>query len=374
MRIAMTIHALRGGGAERIFVQLATRWVAAGHEVHVITWSAADDDPSGVDPRLHRRALGQLRPSRNLWQAWWAGRRRRQLLRDSLVAIAPQLVLSFCDRMNIDTLRAAHGLSMPVWIAERSDPAQQHLGRWWEYLRRRYYPGCAGCVVQTAAIRDTLSQIMPLRLFRVIPNPVNLPVAHPGVENPANAAQAGCTAGLQPADTKFILAVGRLSPEKGFEQLVEAWRIAQPQLGDWRLQIAGDGPHLSHLRHLSSDLPQLDWLGWVDDPSRLYRQASLFVLPSRYEGFPNVLLEAMSHGLACISTRCSQAVEQLAEEGQSLRLVSSRSPADLAAQIIGLASDCDLRRCLGYQARRVSHNYTWERVGPLWDELLSQGS
>lgn len=374
MRIAMTIHALRGGGAERIFVQLASRWAAAGHEVHVVTWSAMHDDPLGLDPRLHRHALDQLRPSRNLWQAWRAGRQRTKLLRDTLVAIAPQLVLSFCDRMNIDTLRAAHGLRMPVWIAERSDPAQQHLGRWWEYLRRRYYPGCTGCIVQTPAIRDTLSHIMPSRLLRVIPNPVNLPVANAIVEPSTDGAEVGCTAGLQPNDTKFVLAVGRLSPEKGFEQLVEAWRIAQPQLGNWRLQIAGAGPQMSHLQRLSSDLPQLDWLGWVDDPSHLYRQASLFVLPSHYEGFPNVLLEAMSHALACISTHCSQAVEQLADAGHALRLVSTRSAAELAAEIVSLATDGDLRQRMGRQARQVSRNYTWEQIGPQWDELLNQGS
>jgi GalNAc-alpha-(1->4)-GalNAc-alpha-(1->3)-diNAcBac-PP-undecaprenol alpha-1,4-N-acetyl-D-galactosaminyltransferase len=366
MRIAMTIHALQGGGAEHVLTQLAGRWVAAGHEVHVVTWSAISQDPPALPPGLQRHGLDLLRPSHNLWQSVWANVKRHRRLRARLLHIQPDVVLSFCDQMNISTLRATRGLRLPIWIAERSDPARQRLSALWERWRRKYYPRCTGCIVQTETIADFLSQIVPRDRMFVIPNAVNLPPV------PATALHvaANHSAPLQTTSSGIILSVGRLSPEKGLDVLLKAWRIAQPQLGTWQLHLAGDGPQRSELQAYCHDLPSVRFLGWLQDPQPAFAGADIFVLPSRYEGFPNALLEAMSHGLPCLATRCSQAVEDLSRGGSAVLTVAPDQADGLAAALIQLAHSPERRQQLGLSARLVSENYTWNRIGPLWDQVV----
>ena len=95
------------------------------------------------------------------------------------------------------------------------------------------------------------------------------------------------------------------------------------------------------------------------------------MLPSRYEGFPVALLEAMSQRKACIVTRCSSAIDTLNPDGRVLRVVDSESVAPLAVAVRQLAGDAVGRRGMGQEAAAVAEGYRWERVGPLWDQLLA---
>lgn len=138
-RIALVIHALRGGGAERQLAQLANRWAAGGHQVTVVTLSAPEPGEYRLSPTIKRRGLGLQRSGG--WRLWAPLRTLQRLrhLRRELLASHPQAVVSFTDRMNILTLTALIGLRLPVIIAERSDPRRQQLGRWWETWRRWIY-------------------------------------------------------------------------------------------------------------------------------------------------------------------------------------------------------------------------------------------
>ncbi len=356
MRIAMTIHALSGGGAERVFCRLAARWVEAGHEVHVVTWSASDADTCDLPDNSKRYGLDLMKSSRGCLHALWANCNRIRQLRKTLVRIQPDLILSFCDQMNICTLQAARGMSVPVWIAERSDPAQQVLSPLWERWRRRVYPTCAGCVTQTDQIAEYLSKQIPRERIKVIPNAVVPPAAVP----------------QHTPSKKVLFAIGRLSGEKGFDILLEAWKQARQRLADsnWQLHLAGEGPSRDELQRMAADIPGVHFLGWLPEPQAAFAQATMFVLPSRYEGFPNVLLEAMSHGLPSIATRCSQAVAELSRDGNAVMVVTTESPRELAEAIVQLANSDEMRTRLGAAAQQVSQGYSWQRIGKLWDQIL----
>lgn len=375
MRIALTIHALHGGGAERVLARLADRWSTAGHELHVITWAAADTDEIALSASVQRHGLAVTGNSHNLWQAIAANLGRVRGLRQKLRALQPELVLSFCDQMNISTLQAARGLRLPVWIAERSDPSRQQLSPMWEWWRRRTYPSCTGCIAQTSDIAQHLSQWIPPGRIQVIPNAVEpvadrprtqLPVASP----PLSSSDVSTSGDLR----KILLSVGRLSPEKGIDQLLLAWQLAQPKMPSWELWIVGDGSQRVNLEAQAAELSGVHFAGWLAEPAEFYRAAEMFVLPSRYEGFPNALLEAMSHGLPCVSTLCSQAIAELSRAGQALHVVptSARGAAEqLASGLVELSANPQRRQQLGAAARRVSLEYSWDRIGPLWDRLLS---
>ncbi len=366
MRIAMTIHALQGGGAERVFCRLAERWSTAGHEVHVVTWSSVDSDPGQWSGDVVRHGLDLLHPSRNAWQSWRANVRRIRVLRKTLSDLQPELVLSFCDQMNISTLRGTRGLNVPVWIAERSDPAQQQLGVCWEYWRRQNYPRCTGCVVQTQQIAEHLSKLIPRKRLYVIPNAVDIPPAQRSRLSPTNDSDSR----EGDAPRGVVLSVGRQSHEKGIDLLLDAWRDARTKLAGWQLHIVGAGPLRESFATQYADLSEVKFLGWQSDLNRYYAAATVFVLASRYEGFPNVLLEAMSHGVPSIATRCSQAVEQLARDDTAVMTIDINSPSQLAAAMVELAQNSQHRESLSDNALRVSQEYTWNRIGPLWDRLL----
>ena len=355
MRIALTIHAMFGGGAERLMSQLAARWSSAGHDVHLVTWSAPDTDRYVVPPRVTRHGLGLLGASSNPLRGLMANVQRVRALRRTLRSIEPELIVSFCDQMNIVTLQAARGLAVPVVISEHSNPEKQRLGRLWETWRARNYPGCSGCVVLTDEIAAYMLRWIPAERICVIPAAISPPVEVARV----------------PRADNVILAVGRLSHEKGFDLLVEAWRQIQHRLPGWQLRIAGAGSQWAALAEQSKDLPGVQLLGWMQDTWPLYQQATMFVLPSRYEGFPVALVEALSQGCPAIATRCTEATQR-PPLSMALQLVASESAEQLATAMLQLAQRPELRARLSAGAIHASSEFRWEKIGLLWDRLLSE--
>jgi GalNAc-alpha-(1->4)-GalNAc-alpha-(1->3)-diNAcBac-PP-undecaprenol alpha-1,4-N-acetyl-D-galactosaminyltransferase len=355
MRIALTIHAMYGGGAERLMSQLVSRWSTAGHEVHLITWAETKTDSYPFPAEVQRHGLALMRDSQSKLHGILANFRRVQVLRKTLKRIRPDFVLSFCDQMNVVTLQATRPLKIPVWIAEHSNPAKQNLGGFWEIWRAHTYPRCSGCIVLTQSIAEYMRRWIPRERLVVIPNAIDIP----GESVPRMAKSP-----------QVILALGRLSPEKGIDVLIEAWQQIQSSLPGWDLHIAGDGPQRSQLERQSQNISSIKFLGWVADPWTAYRNADIFVLPSRYEGFPVALVEAMSQSLPCIATRCTDAIDDLSENNSSLLTIAPESPSDLANAVLKLAADSQMQRRLGQAARGVSERYTWDQIGPHWDQIL----
>ncbi|MDX1929523.1 MAG: glycosyltransferase [Pirellulaceae bacterium] len=352
-RIALTIHALFGGGAERLMSQLVSRWSAAGHEVHLVTWSTPDTDQYAIPSTVRRHGLNLLAASTSSVSGLLANLRRVRVLRTTLQAIQPELILSFCDQMNIVTLQAARRLSAPVIISEHSHPAKQRLSRLWEAWRSHTYPSCSKLVVLTEEIAQYAQRWVHADKVRVIPAAVDPPTEH-----------------LSAMRSKsIVLAVGRLSPEKGFDLLIDAWRKIHRQLAGWELHIAGAGLSLAALTEQARDLPSVKLLGWIPNAWPLYQQATMFVLPSRYEGFPVALVEALSQGCPAIATRCTEATER-PPLSMALELVDTESSGQLAAAILRLAEQPEYRNQLSASGIQASSGFHWDTIGTLWDRLL----
>ncbi len=178
--------------------------------------------------------------------------------------------------------------------------------------------------------------------------------------------------GSDPFDPVHLLAVGRAVEKKGFDLLVEAL-AALPDDCAWRLVHVGGGPDLPKLRAEAQRRGFADrivWLGAQDQTAVLeqYRQADLFVLPCRIaddgdrDGLPNVLVEAQSQGLACLSTRVG-GVPELIEDGINGRLVASEDPRALTAALLDMIHNPDLRRAYGRAGQ--------DRVARLFDSTAS---
>jgi len=173
----------------------------------------------------------------------------------------------------------------------------------------------------------------------------------------------------------LLLSVGRVVYQKGFDIAMRA--LAEIKDLDWKWQIAGDGPQMDSLKALSQELGIPDrviFLGWQSqaDLIKQYQQANLFLFPSRHEGMPNALLEAMASGLPVIASRIA-GNEELVIDGETGILIPSEDADAFGIAIRKLMTDVPLRQQMGLASRRrVEEHYSWENTAKQYAFLLEK--
>jgi glycosyltransferase involved in cell wall biosynthesis len=172
---------------------------------------------------------------------------------------------------------------------------------------------------------------------------------------------------------QVILALGRLAPQKGFDLLLEAWALAAARLPGWSLRIVGDGPMRDQLERQAGRLgieQRVSFAPFSENPFSLYAECGIFVLSSRFEGLPFVLIEAMTCGAACISFDCPNGPREVIRHGVNGLLVPAERVHALADAMVRLSENPDLRERLGEAARSVSKPFSEEQVAASWHEVL----
>lgn len=356
--VALVLPTLGPGGAERVASSLASCWIEAGHEVGLITISSPESDAYPLGPAVRRIALDRLKVSRNPVEGLLRASGRVLALRRALGELHPDVVISFLQHTNVMTLLAMAGRRVPVFVCERSDPRQNLMGRQWAPLRRALYPWAAGVVVQTEAVAAWARAFCPR--VHVIPN---------FVARPSRTANPGAEEG-----PKTLVTLGRLERVKGFDLLIEAFARVCGRHGDWSLRILGEGPERPRLEALLASLHLEDRVslpGRVPDPERHLSAAHAFALSSRYEGFPNALLEAMASGLPIVAFDCPSGPAEIVVHERNGLLVKPEDVAELAAALDRLMTSAAERRRLGQSAREIAVRLSPGAVLEKWSALLS---
>lgn len=360
-RITLVIHSLSGGGAEMSAARMANAWADAGVDVTLITLSTAEDDRYQLQRRVRRIALDLMRRSESLLAALWNNGRRVAALRRAIADSAPDSVIAFTPSINVLTLLATRAMGVPVISSERSHPEVHDIGRLWRFLRRRTYRFSAAVVAQSDSARQQLIPYCGADRVRVIPNCV---WPHPQHSAPVPAAQR----------PECLISVGRLDPNKGFDVLIDAFAAIADKHPHWNLQIVGDGPQAENLCEQIQTLglsERIELRGWLADPYEALQQCQVFVLASRYEGFPNSLLEAMASGTAVISFDCDHGPREIIRHEIDGLLVPPGSTEQLGKAIDRLLSDSRLRWRLAEQATAVEQRFATEQYFERWDALLA---
>ncbi len=365
MRIALIITSLGAGGAERVMAALAGWLVARGHEVTLVTLAAAGGEFHRLDPGVRRVALGVTGDSTGAAGAVAGNARRVAAVRRAILDTRPGCVVSFMDRTNVLSIAATRGLGIPVIVSERVDPRYYAIGRAWSALRRLAYARADALVVQTESLRSWASDMAgPAARIRVIANPA-------WTESPT---ESDPPLRLDPA-RHHLLAVGRLDMQKGFDLLIEAFARIAVSRPDWNLTIAGEGPERTRLEAQAAEAGlagRVAMPGRVGGISALMRQSDLFVMSSRFEGFPNALLEAMACGVACVSFDCPSGPSDIIHDGVDGVLVPTITAGALADALLGLTGDKDLRARLASEAPAVCRRFAPDTVFAQWEALIRE--
>ncbi|RYG96696.1 MAG: glycosyltransferase family 4 protein [Alphaproteobacteria bacterium] len=356
VRITIIVPGLSAGGTEHVVNLIANHWIASQHTVTIITFEAPESVPyypfhSGIT--VVRLGVPPGRTSK-FGSAAAVGRRVLRL-RSAVRLAKPDFILSFLTRTNVMVLLATLGMSVPVVVSERNNPAVQPFGKIWKWFQARLYPRAFGLVTMTQGALDYFPETLRRRGW-VIANAVDLP--KDWVDRRKN---------------NTLTAVGRLTHQKGFDLLLKAFAQIAAKHPDWRLVIWGEGDDrmaLETLRRALGLQERVEMPGVTSKPGLWVETADVFVLSSRYEGWGIVLLEAMAARLPVVSYECEWGPGAMVTNGDDGILVPCENIDALAAALDTMLSDVNLREAMAANAAITAQNYLPERILARWDDVL----
>jgi GalNAc-alpha-(1->4)-GalNAc-alpha-(1->3)-diNAcBac-PP-undecaprenol alpha-1,4-N-acetyl-D-galactosaminyltransferase len=349
------------GGAERAMSELGNWLTSQKWKVTLATLTDGEQpDRYPICKEVQRLHLGNPTPSESLLGKLAGNIDRVRSLRAAIKEERPTVIVSFMESNNVLALIASCLLKLPVVVVERTDPSQNlhEVGLFWRLARRHLYRNARFVVAQTHNAANWLMkechcavQVLPNAL-RYLPEP-------------------------QQTRERWVVTAGRLEPVKGHDIVLAAFAMVASDLHDWTLIVAGEGRLLEDLQNQAKDLgiaKRVVWLGHRHDLECILEKASIVALASRFEGFPNVLLEALAMGAAVVATDCRSGPSELINPGKNGLLVAVNDTDGIAAAIKRLALDTELRAHFGRHAMELRSLYSQPIVLAQWANLLEQAS
>lgn len=358
-RLAFVLPNLSGGGAARVATILCGEWVKAGHEVHLITY----EEPGAVsayplDSRVVRHQIGACVSPKRLLDFVGNNVRRVFRLRRTFRRLRPTAIMAFLAEANMAAVLAGRGLGVPVVISERNHPGHDVTSTMNAFLRRHLYPLATRLCVQTDDIRAWFQTNLPMDAT-VIPNPVLMP----------EARIRKITGGVGLVRRRRAISLGRLDPQKGFDNLISAFATIAAEVPDWDIVIHGEGGQRADLERQIERLGlegRILLPGATSSPMEALRSADLYLHPARYEGFPNAVLEALSCGLCVVATDCPGGTGEILQGDRYGVLVPSEDVGALAGAMRRAMQDGAFRARYAADAADAIRVYAPDAIAARW--------
>lgn len=355
--IAIYLPSFRGGGAERIMVTLANE-ISKQHSVDLVMVSSAGPFLSEVSPRVRLIDLKSKRVSSSLPALI------RYLRKEN-----PKAMLSALNHANIIAIIAKKlsRCDTRLFVSEHNNLSlSKKRKETWRtkvvyLLMKRLYPLANGIVAVSEGVRDDLITMFktPSEKTSAIYNPIVTPklleMSRESIMHPW----------FREGEPPVIIGVGRLTPQKDFATLVKAFAVARAKK-DCRLIVLGEGELKDDLKMLAEQLniaESVQFPGFAKNPYAWMARSDLFVMSSAWEGFGNVLVEAMACGTAVISTDCPSGPSEILENGKWGRLVPVGDPGSMANAILETLSNPVMpaeeliRRARDFDSQKIAVQY-----------------
>jgi len=361
MKIVFLTSSLNMGGAERVATILSNAWSERGIEVTLITtFSQANHCFYEVSPAVELIYLSSLVQAGK--KSLFNYCKRLFVLRRLIQQKKPDVIISFLSNVNVAAILASRFLKIPVICSERRNP-QQSIGFLWEWLCKKTYPFADSLVVQTKAVIPVIQRLHPhVQQIYSIANPLSddmFNIKKKYIDRPR----------------KILLSLGRLVCEKQVDKTILVFSKLANVHTDWDLYIYGDGPMKEQLLHMiqTFNLQNRVFLkGALNNPwPTLVHEVDIFIMTSKYEGFPNAFLEAMAVGLPCVGFDCPYGVREASDNARNAFLSPPDDLTNLEIKLGELMADEQLRITLGSQSRDyVQENYNSKTILSYWDTVF----
>lgn len=372
----LLLHAYGMGGTIRTVLNQAGAMAALGHQVEVVSVVRRRERPHfPFDPRVivstlvdQREGIGSDSVARKAWRR----------VRGKIVPPGEYAADYFSERVEKAVIDYVSGLEDGVLVttrpalnliaARRGSPkvvrlAQEHmnLGAYKEPVRQeieRHYGKLDAVTVLTKDSQEEYRLLLPGTPIVHIPNAIH-------TADPRTSQQ----------EHPVLVTAGRLVPQKGFDLLIEAFSQVAGRHADWRLRVFGTGPRRAELKAQIDEHglgEQVLLMGKTRSMDEELAKASIYVLSSRFEGLPMVMIEAMTHALPVVAFDCPTGPADVLTDGVDGVLVPPQDTTALAAALDRLMSDREQRLRMGAAALVTSKAYSAEMVMPLWEDLFAE--
>lgn len=359
-KLCFVINSLEGGGAERVITNLANHFSDKDCSVTMICLNTA-----GVRYEINKKVKIINLVKRNDHQSLFNRLRYAYLTFYRLLAVLkkekPLCTICFMTSANVWAGLCCLILGLPYLVSERTAPAYtlHQYNKLLQWVAFHIYRKSKAIVLPAFEMFKgfkRIKQFETLNNFKTIHNPIH----HFSHSNAGTVHSK-----------RFILSVGRLCHEKGFDHLIEAY--SNLDLADVDLLISGEGPERASLERQIADLNLKDKVKLIGFKSNLqdyYTQAEVFVLSSRSEGYPNVLVEAMGMGCACVAMDCEFGPSEIIEHGVNGLLVTKGDIVELSLSIGKMLNNKYLRRKFSEKAKSINETNSIERISANWEQLI----
>jgi glycosyltransferase involved in cell wall biosynthesis len=373
-KLMIVIHSLSGGGAERVLINLLKGLDNGEFSTTLVLYENIFDYPLPEGIELEILNIGA---SRNVFRLTAGFLLKIKALAGLMRRRRPDVIFSLLSSTNVTVLLAklASLTRCRTVISEHTYPsvnlANETYGRVTKMFMKALYPKADKTVAVSAGIKDDLVRNFGVKeeAVTVIPNPVDiLEIERLSTEE----AEHPWFVKGEPV----VISIGRLTKQKGYPYLVKAFSMARKSRR-CRLLIVGEGEDREELVRMRKEMEledEIDFLGFQVNPFKYMARSSLFVMASLYEGFPNVLLEALALGLPVISTDCPSGPAEIIENGKNGLLVPVGEPEAMARAIVTVLADEELRRSLAGEARARARCFGLEAAVEAYRMIFLEGS
>lgn len=360
MKLDFYISSLSGGGAEKVLTTIANECAARGDSVRIVS--------------LEKRSQFYI-PAENVTlvrakkydSRFVQVIRDFQLVRSCVLENKDAIAVSFLSRCNILVLLASAFTGRKVIVCDRNNPLREH-GRLTFFLSQLLYLFLSSrVVVQTQEIKQMYMKALQKKIV-VIENPIDMEMLSNQIAGKPLKR-----------DLHRIISMGRLENQKDFKTLISAFGSIQRDYPEWKLDIYGIGYQQQMLQNYIDELKLTEVVklqGRTSEPFYEMKISSVFVLSSFYEGFPNVLCEALYAGCLCISSNCTSGPAELIEDGQNgfiFEVGDVNKLAELLKVCILHQSEMEaMRDAAVYSVRRLSKEKIIGKWISIFHEVLAK--